>query len=114
MTILPKETATTLYKKVNTAHETLIGKLFWDLYKNDVTGVVQDESKATYWGGRKPEDGEIVATMTMEEVDRLVRATTKPYPGAYIIKGKKKATVTVRGVAVRVILPLIIIDCIHE
>ena len=31
-----------------------------------------------------------------------------------IINGKKKATVTVRGVAVRVILPLIIIDCIQE
>jgi len=88
--ILPKETATTLYKKVNTAHEKLIGKLFWDLYKNDITGVVQDESKATYWGGRKPEDGEIVATMTMEEVDRLVRATTKPYPGAFIVKDNKK------------------------
>ncbi len=28
--------------------------------------------------------------MTVEQVDLLVRATTHPYPGAYIIKGSKK------------------------
>ena len=27
--------------------------------------------------------------MTVEEVDRLVRATTKPYPGAFYILDKK-------------------------
>ena len=31
--------------------------------------------------------------MTIDEVDRLVRATTKPYPGAFIIRGDKKIVV---------------------
>jgi methionyl-tRNA formyltransferase len=31
--------------------------------------------------------------MSVIEVDRLVRATTKPYPGAFIIRGDKKVTI---------------------
>lgn len=79
----PDENAGTLYQKVNQAHETLITKLYPDLNNNTVEGWVQDESKATYWEGRKPQDGEIFNHMYMDEVDRLVRATTKPYPGAF-------------------------------
>jgi methionyl-tRNA formyltransferase len=91
--IEPTETAFTLYNKVNTSHETLIEKLFLDLQKNQVKGVVQDESKATYWEGRKPIDGELSLTMTIDEVDRLVRATTKPYPGAFINREGKKIVI---------------------
>lgn len=88
--IVEDETALTLYNKVNIAHETLIKKLFIDLKSNAVVGQVQDESKATYWEGRKPSDGEINEGMTIKEVDRLVRATTKPYPGAFVINNHKK------------------------
>lgn len=88
--IQTNETALTLYNKVNTAHETLIKKLFIDLQNNNIEGKVQDESKATYWEGRQPKDGELSLTMTIDEVDRLVRATTKPYPGAFIIRNDKK------------------------
>ncbi|MDB4417777.1 formyltransferase family protein [Akkermansiaceae bacterium] len=84
------ETALTLYHKVNTAHETLIKKIFINLQNNEIESKVQDESKATYWEGRKPNDGELSLTMTIDEVDRLVRATTKPYPGAFIIRDSKK------------------------
>lgn len=84
------ETALTLYDKVNKAHETLIKKLFLELKKNNIKGIVQDESKATYWEGRKPKDGEISLEMSVFDVDRLVRATTKPYPGAFIIDEGKK------------------------
>ena len=31
--------------------------------------------------------------MSVIEVDRLVRATTKPYPGAFLISGNKKITI---------------------
>jgi methionyl-tRNA formyltransferase len=84
------ETALTLYNKVNAAHEILIKKLFVDLKNNNVKGKVQDESKATYWEGRKPKDGEIFETMSVNDVDRLVRGTTHPYPGAYILRDDKK------------------------
>jgi len=82
--ILANESATTLYSKVNFAHETLIGKLYKDLKMNRANGMAQDESKATYWEGRTPKDGELLLEMTTDEVDRLVRATTYPYPGAFI------------------------------
>ena len=91
--IQPTETALTLYNKVNAAHETLIKKLFVDLQNNNVEGKVQDESKATYWEGRKPKDGEVSEIMSVNEVDRLVRATTKPYPGAFITRGDKKVII---------------------
>ncbi|WP_299714607.1 formyltransferase family protein [uncultured Tenacibaculum sp.] len=84
------EISTTLYNKVNLAHEILIKKLYQGLIEGKVEGYTQDETKATYWDGRKPKDGEIFETMKMDEVDRLVRATTKPYPGAFFIKDGKK------------------------
>ena len=84
------ETATTLYEKVNKAHEDLISDLHPKLEKDTVKGEKQDEEKATYWEGRKPEDGELNQSMTLDEVDRLVRATTKPYPGAFMMDGEKK------------------------
>lgn len=81
----PEETASILYEKVNKAHEVLIRNI-WPLIKKDsIKGIEQDESKASYWEGRKPEDGKIEsAKMSRVEVDRLVRATTRPYPGAFI------------------------------
>lgn len=88
--ISKEETATTLYNKINVAHEIFIKKLFIDLKSNKVKGYKQEESKATYWEGRKPKDGEINKNMTIEEADRLVRATTSPYPGAFIIIENKK------------------------
>ena len=59
------ETATSLYKKVNVAHETFIKVLHPKLEKDEIQGEKQDESKATYWTGRKPEDGELNYSMTV-------------------------------------------------
>ena len=88
-----KETATTLYNKANVAHENFIKILFERLKTNQIQALKQDESKATYWEGRKPEDGKISNTMCMEDVDRLVRATTKPYPGAFYLENKSKIVI---------------------
>jgi len=80
-----RETASTLYKKVDDAHVELFLKTIPELISGNYSLKVQDESKATYWEGRSPVDGEIKPEMTVEEVDRLVRATTKPYPGAFYL-----------------------------
>lgn len=76
-------TATELYEQVNQMHITLIRENWEAISTNSVELKVQDESKATEWPGRKPEDGEILPTMTMAEAERLVRAVTHPYPGAF-------------------------------
>lgn len=85
---LPKdETASSLYHKVNDAHILLIEKIWKSLETEGLSLTVQDNSKATYWGGRKPQDGEISAEMTINEADALVRAVTKPYPGSFYQDG---------------------------
>lgn len=84
------ETATTLYDKVNQAHIALVGRCMHSIKEGELEGQPQDESAATYWPGRKPEDGRITDDMTVEEVDRLVRATTRPYPGAFVEREGEK------------------------
>lgn len=50
----------------------------------------QDESQATYFGGRKPGDGRIDWTAGADSIYNLVRAITQPYPGAFTeVDGKK-------------------------
>lgn len=78
-----KTTATDLYKKVDDMHITLMEKYWNDIITNRVVLHKQDESQATEWPGRRPEDGQIKDTMTMKEADRLVRGVTHPYPGAF-------------------------------
>jgi len=87
------ETATVLYNKVNDTHKGLIRDVYFDLLYNRIKEYPQDENLASYWEGRTPADGEITLNMTMIETDRLVRATTKPYPGAYFTDDKNKIIV---------------------
>lgn len=83
--LAPDETATVLYDRVATAHRTLIRRVWFDLVNDKLLLQAQDESRATEWLGRTPEDGIIdAATMDCTTVDRLVRAVTHPYPGAFL------------------------------
>lgn len=89
--VLKNETATTLYEKVNNSHIDLIEEVWRKIESNSLTEIIQDNQKSTYWEGRKPCDGEIFPNkMTINEIDRLVRATTRPYPGAFVLKNKSK------------------------
>jgi methionyl-tRNA formyltransferase len=80
----PNETATTLYEKVGKAHEMLIAKVYQNMEAGVITLKIQDNALATYWPGRTPADGEVLSSMCIADVDRLIRATTHPYPGAFI------------------------------
>lgn len=95
--IEPFETATSLYSKINLAHAQLIKSVWPKLIKNNVTLVKQDETLATYWEGRSPSDGEVFKSMTLLEVDKMVRATTRPYPGAFIKLNEKKKLIIWSG-----------------
>lgn len=96
----PDETAATLYEKVNKAHELLIENVWPQLNDDSINPQPQDESKATYWEGRKPQDGQILPDqMTVAEVDRLVRAVTKPYPGAFLLREDGSKVIIWEGVA---------------
>jgi methionyl-tRNA formyltransferase len=86
-------TATELYELVNQAHIKLIADA-WPFIQNDTIQLTpQDDSKATVWPGRTPEDGEITNSMTMKEADALVRAVTHPYPGAFIVRDNQRMVI---------------------
>jgi methionyl-tRNA formyltransferase len=91
------ETATTLYNKVNEAHIELIQQIWPKLIDDVIIGVNQDESLASYWEGRTPADGELKFSMSVLEVECLVRATTRPYPGAYKVIDEKTKLVLWSG-----------------
>lgn len=80
--VAPEETAASLYRR----HMEALDFMMADTLKALLSGVprreAQDERCATWAARRTPESGRIDWTMTAEEVDRLVRASTRPYPGA--------------------------------
>jgi len=87
--LAPDETASVLYEKVSLAHASIIKGIWADFAENNIRLVPQEEAFASEWPGRRPEDGQIGTDMTVEEVDRLVRAVTRPYPGAFYVEGRK-------------------------
>ena len=55
--------------------------------------IPQDEALATYYGVRKPEDGLIDWFDDGDSIDKLVKASSHPHPGAYSYFGKVKMTI---------------------
>lgn len=82
--ISSRETATGLYAKIASAHSRLMANVWPSIVTGKIQAQPQDESLATVWEGRRPEDGAILTSMSVEDVDRLVRAVTRPYPGAFL------------------------------
>jgi len=68
----------------------VLSQFFALVSRNELAGIPQDKAHASYFGGRKPDDGKILWTQTSRDVYNLVRAVTHPYPGAYTsYKGKR-------------------------
>jgi len=53
----------------------------------------QDESMATYFGKRTPDDGEISWNWQKERIRNWVRAQASPYPGAFTWIGEHKVVI---------------------
>ena len=83
-------TATELYALVNNAHVNLISDIVPKMLNKSITFKEQDNSSATEWEGRIPADGEVDLKGSVVTAERLVRATTKPYPGAFIMVNGQK------------------------
>lgn len=57
------------------------------------TRTIQDNSKATYFPKRSPEDGEINWNWDSEKINCFIKAQTHPYPGAFTIIDNKKVVI---------------------
>jgi UDP-4-amino-4-deoxy-L-arabinose formyltransferase/UDP-glucuronic acid dehydrogenase (UDP-4-keto-hexauronic acid decarboxylating) len=84
------DTALNLHDKLATATGELLDELLPKILENRVERFPQDSSTATYFGGRGPEDGFIDWSRDERTVHNLVRAITRPYPGAFSFLGNRR------------------------
>lgn len=87
------ETALTLHEKLNGAATELLAETLPGLRSGNVELTPQDESRASYFGRRTPADGALDWSRPVRELERLVRAVTQPYPGAFSHAGQRRLTV---------------------
>ena len=81
--IADEDTALTLNRKLGEAARALLRETFPRLVAGTAPRIPQDHTRASYFGGRRPEDGRIVWAQTAGQLYNLVRAVTHPYPGAF-------------------------------
>jgi methionyl-tRNA formyltransferase len=79
----PDEPAIEVQRRVSKAAVRILERNLDDLKAGRTNPRPQDESRASRFGGRRPEDGRIDWTRPAKEVHDLVRAVTHPYPGAF-------------------------------
>lgn len=88
--ILEHENARDVFEKLVPVARRILTRVVPLLREGRAPRRAQDESQATYFGARKPEDGRIDWTQSAQRVHNLVRALTRPYPGAFTFLGGKK------------------------
>ena len=79
----PDDTAIEVQRRVTAAAVVVLARRLDELEAGTAKPVPQDESAASRFGGRRPDDGRIDWTRPAREVHDLVRAVTHPYPGAF-------------------------------
>lgn len=84
------DTAASLHEKLARASRELLDEILPQIKVGTAPRTPQDARQATYYGGRRPADGEIDWTKQSLQIRNLVRAVTRPYPGAFSHLGDKK------------------------
>ena len=79
----PNETATDVFGKVTSAAVKVIEEVLPSLLQGKVPRKRNELDKGSYFGGRKPADGQIHWHRTALQIHNLVRAVAPPYPGAF-------------------------------
>jgi methionyl-tRNA formyltransferase len=88
----PLDTVTDLYQRLNAIQRDALGDAVARRLQGD-EGQPQDEGQATYACTRLPEDGEIDWSASTDAADRLVRALTDPFPGAFTWLGLQRLVI---------------------
>ncbi len=107
------DTAASIQTKILKSLSESLDSWLPSLKKDEWIFTSQDEGKASYYGKRNPEDGIINWNSSSEKIDKLIRASSKPYPGAYTFQGTNKILIwhskiekeiKIKGVIGRVLL----------
>lgn len=78
-----RDTAEQAFRKVLPCARRVLARQIDALLAGTARETPQDEAQATYFGGRRPEDGRIDWTQGSKRIFNLIRAVTDPYPGAF-------------------------------
>ena len=79
----PNETATEVFAKVSQAAVKVMESVLPELILGHVPRKPNNLAQGSYFGGRKPADGQIHWNQTATQVHNLIRAVAPPYPGAF-------------------------------
>ena len=79
----PNETATEVFGKVSQAAIAVMNQVLPQLVQGHIPRKPNNLAQGSYFGGRKPADGQILWHQTAQQVHNLVRAVAPPYPGAF-------------------------------
>jgi UDP-4-amino-4-deoxy-L-arabinose formyltransferase/UDP-glucuronic acid dehydrogenase (UDP-4-keto-hexauronic acid decarboxylating) len=90
VSISPDDTAMTLHNRLKAAARKMLDEILPLIKDQKAPRRPQDNSLATYFGGRGPQDGEIHWNNKSSDIRNLVRAVTIPYPGAFSHIGDRK------------------------
>ena len=77
------ETAPELARRLEDAAEHLLERMLGPIEQGTAPRLEQDEALATTFPRRRPADGRFAWTWSARRIHDLVRAVTRPYPGAY-------------------------------
>ncbi|MEP6941970.1 MAG: formyltransferase [Betaproteobacteria bacterium] len=91
--ILPDDDAREVFNKVTVATELTLDSALRALFAGRAPRIAQDRAMASYFGGRRPEDGVIDWSRDATSIHNLVRAVAPPYPGASTSVGGRPARI---------------------
>ena len=83
VSIDPNETAIEVFGKVSQAAVNVMNQALPELVQGHIPRKPNLLDQGSYFGGRKPADGQILWHQRAKQVHDLVRAVAPPYPGAF-------------------------------
>jgi len=83
------DTGGSILEKFEAIYPKLVNKVLSDIESGKLQRIQQNESLATYFQKRVPDDGKIDWSWQKERIRNWVRAQAYPYPGAFTYIGEK-------------------------
>lgn len=93
-----------VHDRVNALFPELVLEVIEGLDKGTLSSRTQDETEAAYWHQRHDQDGRVVwPLMSAQEIHDLVRAVTRPYPGAFGLWDQRRVRIYRTSLPARVL-----------
>lgn len=91
--IVVEDTIALVMNRVTKVYLEILERNLDKLLSNTAPRIPQDHSKATYTCKRHPQDNRIDWNSSAEDIYNLIRAVSRPYPGAFTYLGDKKINI---------------------